>query len=215
MLLGLNLITALLIADSIVSPSITGLTYLGACSRMLYAMADKGQMPRWIAKLCPTHHLSKRSLLINFAIGIIVLFNSSSWASLMVITTAFNVLGYMGAPISLAGIAKKSIKTKIFTLFVFVVLSLLLSTLAKDDFLLSNTAITVMMIVYAILQYRQGKFSPYSFSFVIFLWLLMAVAENFIAVIVLACIFFYFITHRKFIALLKHDIQPHHIQEAY
>ena len=82
MLLGLNFIVIALIADSIVSPSVTGMTYLGACSRMLYAMAEQRQVPAWIAKICPTHNLSKRSLLINLIIAAIILFNSASWLRL-------------------------------------------------------------------------------------------------------------------------------------
>ncbi len=205
-LLGLNFLTVLLIADSIVSPSITGLTYLGSCSRMLYAMAEKGQMPHWIAKLCPVHHLSKRSLLLNFIIGIIILLNSASWASLMVITTAFNVLGYMGAPISLAVLGSKKTSTRLMTLFVFIVLSLLLTTLSIKDFWLSNLAITVMMVIYAILQFKQGGFNWYGLTFVIFLWLLMLVASSVILTIILAIIFFVIITSPQFINRLGHKV---------
>ena len=211
LLLGLNFLAMLLITDSIVSPSITGLTYLGSCSRMLYAMAEKGQMPKWIAKLCPTHHLSKRALGINFIVGIIILLNSTSWASLMVITTSLNVLGYMGAPISLAVLhPSKKIYTKAHTLLVFVILAWLLSTLSTKDFLLSNAAITVMMVFYGILQYyHQGRFNLYALVFVLFLWALLLIAANIFAVILLASIVFWLITHQKFIACLNHTIQPY------
>src|SRR4029077_4713469 len=51
-LLGLNFVSMLLIADSIVSPSGTGYSYLGGSARMFYAMAISGQMPKWtISKL--------------------------------------------------------------------------------------------------------------------------------------------------------------------
>lgn len=202
MLLGLNFLTILLIADSVVSPSITGLTYLGACSRMLYAMAEKGQMPRWIAKLCPVHNLSKRSLMINFIIGAIILLNSASWASLMVITTAFNVLGYMGAPMSLAVLNKRA---KFAATIVFVALCLLLATLSLEDFILSNAAITIMMFIYSALQYREGGFNPYSLLYVAFLWILMAIASSSIAVIIVSAVFFLVITSKAFLKKLKHQ----------
>ena len=206
-LLGLNYLAILLVADSIVSPSITGLTYLGSCSRMLYAMADKGQMPRWIAKLCPTHHLSKRSLVVNFIIGIIILFNSDSWAALMVITTAFNVLGYMGAPLSLAVLANKSYFTKLYTWVVFIILTLLLTTLPYDDFILSNVSVSVMMLIYAILQCKQGNFNLYSISFIVFLWLLFLASSSIILSAALGTVFFFAVTNRAFLKLLQH--QPH------
>ncbi|WP_235842383.1 APC family permease [Cysteiniphilum halobium] len=204
MLLGLNFLTILLIADSIVSPSITGLTYMGSCSRMLYAMAEKGQMPRWIAKLCPVHHLSKRSLFLNFIIGIVILLNSASWASLMVITTAFNVLGYMGAPLSLAVLGSHKLSARLMTLFVFIVLALLLATLPEKDFLLSNLAVTVMMIVYAVLQIKQNSFNWFALSFVVFLWILMLVANSAIATIVLAIVFFLIVTSKPFLNKLAY-----------
>lgn len=204
MLLGLNFLTILLIAESIVSPSITGLTYMGSCSRMLYAMAEKRQMPQWIATICPVHHLSKRSLFLNFVIGIIILLNSASWASLMVITTAFNVLGYMGAPLSLAVLGSRKISAKLMTLFVFIILALLLATLPEKDFLISNLAVTVMMAVYAILQLKQGGFNWFAISFVVFLWILMLVASSVIATIVLAIVFFFIVTNQSFITKLGH-----------
>ncbi|WP_318779339.1 MULTISPECIES: APC family permease [Cysteiniphilum] len=206
MLLGLNFLTILLIADSIVSPSVTGLTYMGSCSRMLYAMAEKGQMPRWIAKLCPVHHLSKRSLFLNFIIGIVILLNSASWASLMVITTGFNILGYMGAPLSLAVLGSRKLSTKLMTLFVFIVLALLLATLPEKDFLLSNLAVTVMMTIYAVLQIKQGGFNWFAVSFVIFLWILMIVASSAIATIILAIVFFLIVTSQRFVTKLGHSL---------
>ncbi|QGN80605.1 L-aspartate transporter [Piscirickettsia salmonis] len=196
MLLGLNFIVIALIADSIVSPSITGMTYLDACSRMLYAMAEQGQMPRWIAKLCPKHNLSKRSLILNFIISAIILFNSSSWAALMVLTTAFNILGYIGAPLALGVLDKKR---RFFYGVVFVMLGLLLSTLNTQDFILSNLAISVMMVIYAGVQLKNGKrFNLRSFSFIAYLWILMLVAHLNWAVVILAFAFFFYATGEKF-----------------
>lgn len=211
LLLGLHFLTMLLITDSIFSPSITGLTYLGSCSRMLYAMAEKGQMPKWIAKICPTHHLSKRALSINFFMGVIILLNSTSWTSLMIITTSLNILGYMGAPISLAVLQPtKKTFTKFATMAVFVFLSWLLSTLSLHNFLLSNTVITVIMIFYGILQYyHQGYFNIYSLTFVLFLWILLLISRNIFALIILSSIVFWFITEPKFINYLNHIIMPY------
>ena len=146
--------------------------------------------------------------------GVIILLNSTSWASLMVITTSLNILGYMGAPISLAVLQPtKKIFTKLTTLMVFVILSWLLSTLSVEDFLLSNTAITVTMVFYGILQYyHHGYFNLYSLVFVLFLWILLLVATNIFAVILLASVTFWFITDSKFISYLNHTIKPYQIK---
>jgi amino acid transporter len=198
-LLGLNYLAILLIADSVVSPSITGLSYLGSCSRMLYAMADKGQMPKWIAKLCPVRHISKRSLAINFIISCVILFNSKGWAELMIITTTFNILGYMGAPLSLAIFHKGKISTKILTFLVFIILSLLLTTLPSKDFLLSNIVISCIVIMYALLQWLYSKYNIYSIIFLVFLWILMIVSNSLIGSIILSTCFFIVVTSNIFI----------------
>jgi amino acid transporter len=164
---------------------------------MLYAMAEQRQMPRWIAKLCPTHNLSKRSLAINFVIASVILFNSSSWATLMVLTTAFNILSYIGAPLALAVLDRKR---RVYYALVFVMLGLLLSTLSLSDFILSNAAVTVMMVIYAAIQIKSGKqFNFRSFAFIGYLWILMFAAPYAIAVVVLSLAFFIYLTSHKFV----------------
>ena len=128
MLLGLNFLAILLLADSVVSPSGTGYTYLGASSRMLYAMAAEGQMPRWIAKLDPVYNFSKRSMLINWVLAALVLFNAQSWAALMVVVTGYHVIGYMAAPISMGAISPK---TRVPGAFVFMLLGLIMLTIPQ------------------------------------------------------------------------------------
>lgn len=64
-LLGLGYISFLLVIDSIISPSATGYTYLGASSRMLYAMSAEGQVPRFFSKINVKVNISRRSLIAN------------------------------------------------------------------------------------------------------------------------------------------------------
>ncbi|NDT66654.1 APC family permease, partial [Francisella tularensis subsp. holarctica] len=124
-LLGLGYISFLLIVDSVISPSATGYTYLGASSRMLYAMSSEGQMPRYFAKITPIVNISRRSLLANFILSVIFLFFSDNWTGLMLVVTGFHIIGYMAAPVSMGALAPR---TRLFGLVVFVVLTLLLST---------------------------------------------------------------------------------------
>lgn len=100
-LLGLGYISFLLIVDSVISPSATGYTYLGASSRMLYAMSSEGQMPRYFAKITPIVNISRRSLLANFILSVIFLFFSDNWTGLMLVVTGFHIIGYMAAPVSM------------------------------------------------------------------------------------------------------------------
>jgi len=172
-LLGLNFMAVILLADSVVTPSGTGYAYLGASSRMLYAMAAEGQMPGWIAKLCPIYNFSKRSMLINFSLVAIVLWNSHNWAGLMIIVTGFHLIGYMAAPVSLGAINSKS---RIGGLLVFLLISLVMLTLSLLALRNINVALTLIMIIYAFVQHQAGikRLLIYTLPFLAFMWTMYA-----------------------------------------
>ncbi len=201
MLLGLNFVAILLIADSVISPSATGYTYLGASSRMLYAMAAEGQMPRWIAKLDPIYNFSKRSMLVNWVLAAIVLFNADSWAALMVVVTGYHVIGYMAAPISMGAISPK---TRIFGLIVFVILSLIMMTIPLHDLMLVNATLTVLLVIYACVQHKVGlqKLLLFILPFILYLWLLYFVPKIWF-VIVISIVFYILITSKRYVAMCK------------
>lgn len=205
LLLGLNFLVMLLMADSVFSPSGTGYTYLGASARMFYAMAAEGQMPRWtIAKLNPIYNLCRRSLFINWALVAIVLWNSASWASLMLIVTGYHVIGYMAAPVSMGAIKPK---TRFLGCLVFIVLAFVMNTLPHHDLAMMNISIMALMFVYGIIQLTKkvhfgvlvGLISP----FIIFLWLLYAFSENPVLLGLLAAVFYLFITSTRFVEFCK------------
>ena len=205
LLLGLHFIVLLLVADSIVSPSGTGYAYLGASSRMFYAMALSGQMPKWcIGDLHAEYNVCRRSMLINFGLTTLVLFNSDSWASLMVIITGFILIGYMAAPVSMGAINPR---TRIFGAFVFVVLSLIMLTIPKEDFMKVNITIMILMASYIIMLFRSNRL-PFSrlilftLPFIIYLWLLYFTSNHYIATVI-SLVFYALITHTKYVTLCK------------
>ncbi|MBI2784995.1 MAG: APC family permease, partial [Legionella longbeachae] len=174
MLLGVNFLTIILIADSIVSPSGTGYSYLGGASRMFYAMAKEGQMPkRAISELHPQYNLCRRSLLINFILTAIFLWNSDSWASLMVIVSGYHLIGYMAAPISMGAIKPS---TRFLGLIIFCILGAIMSTMPANDFLKMNVSISVLMLIYGSIQItRQMEATTLlvlSTPFLSYLWLI-------------------------------------------
>ncbi len=201
MLLGLNFLALLLLADSVVSPSGTGYTYLGASSRMLYAMSAEGQMPRWIAKLDPIYNFSKRSMMINWILAAIVLFNAESWAALMVIVTGYHVIGYMAAPISMGAIAPK---TRWAGLVVFILLGLIMLTIPAGDLLMVNLSLTILLAIYAVVQRKVGvqKLLLFIIPFIAYLWLLYIVPHIWFVAIISA-VFYILITTKSYVALCK------------
>lgn len=179
-LLGLGYISFLLIIDSVISPSATGYTYLGASSRMLYAMSSEGQMPRYFAKITPIVNISRRSLLANFILSVIFLFFSDNWAGLMLVVTGFHIIGYMAAPVSMGALAPR---TRVFGLVVFVVLTLLLNTVQVETQINMSIILIVLMTIYGSIEYRRigiKKLLMLILPFIIFVCLVTPIT-NYIA----------------------------------
>ncbi|MCK5819176.1 MAG: APC family permease [Psychromonas sp.] len=220
MLLGLNFMAMLLIADSVISPTGTGYAYLGASSRMLYAMSAEGQMPRWIAKLSPINNFSKRSMLINFLLAAIMLWNANSWSGLMIIVTGFHIIGYMAAPVSMGAITPK---TRIWGLIVFVVTSLIMLTLSPVALWNINLSLTTIMIIYAFIQHEAGikRLLIYTIPFLSYLWVLYATKIlfshnlSYFIFSIVAIIFYIFITNGKYVSYCKEFSAVNDIKEKY
>jgi amino acid transporter len=204
LLLGLNFLVLLLMADSVLSPSGTGYAYLGACSRMFYAMAAEGQVPKWcITQLDPIYNLCRRSLIINWIMVTVVLWNSQSWASLMLIVTGYQVIGYMAAPISMGGIKPQ---TRVFGGFVFMLLGLLMTTLPPHDLMMMNLSLLVLMALYGGVQ--LSKSVPYKTllaliaPMMIYLWLLY-VYQNIFYISAISLLFYWIITSERYVQFCK------------
>lgn len=205
LLLGLNFLVLLLMADSVFSPSGTGYAYLGGSSRMFYAMAIEGQMPKWtIAKLNPIYNLCRRSLLINWTLVALVLWNSKSWASLMLVVTGYHVIGYMAAPVSMGALKPK---TRFLGCLVFIVLSFVMNTLPHYNLAMLNFSIMVLMFIYGAIQLTKkmhaGVLLALIAPFIIFLWLIYTCSQNLVLLGVIAAIFYIFITSTRFVEFCK------------
>jgi amino acid transporter len=205
LLLGLNFLVLLLTADSVVSPSGTGYAYLGGSARMFYAMAMEGQMPRWtITKLNPIYNLCRRSLLINWTLVALVLWNSKSWASLMLVVTGYHVIGYMAAPVSMGAIKPK---TRFAGCLVFIILAFVMNTLPHHNLALMNVSIMILMFLYGIIQLTKkvniGVLFVLISPFIIFLWLLYACSQNLVLLGVIAAVFYFFITSARFVEFCR------------
>lgn len=213
-LLGLNFVSMVLIADSIVSPSGTGYSYLGGSARMFYAMAIAGQMPKWtISKLNPKYNLCRRSMLINWLITAVILWNSDSWASLMLVVTGYNIMGYMAAPISMGAISPK---TRIFGALVFVLTALIMSTLPSHDMLLINGSIMTLLIIFAIVSIKNKLITikhvfTLNLPIIIYLWTIYFNQHPLFTTII-ALVFYFFVTHKKYVTLCR-SLNPAEIDE--
>ncbi|QEO57083.1 APC family permease [Francisella marina] len=201
-LLGLGYISFLLIVDSVVSPSATGYTYLGASSRMLYAMSSEGQMPRYFAKITPVVNISRRSLLANFILSVIFLFFSDNWTGLMLVVTGFHIIGYMAAPVSMGALAPR---TRLFGLVVFVVLTLLLNTVEIQTQINMSAILVVLITIYASLEFRRigiKNLLMLILPFIIFVCLTTPIT-NYFADAAVGIVFYLFVTDKRYVAFCR------------
>ncbi|AWF81986.1 amino acid transporter [Microbulbifer sp. A4B17] len=201
-ILGLHFLGMVLLADSVISPSASGFTYLGASSRILFAMASVGQMPRWLAVLDPIHNLSRRSILTNWIIAAIVLANADSWAALMVIVTGYHIVGYMAAPISMGALEPDS---RYFGVVVFVLLGVLMITITPSSLLLVCASLTFLICIYATLHISSiglKKLAVLVLPFIVYLWLLYFVPYTWL-IMVLSAVFYLLISSRWFVRFCK------------
>jgi len=197
-ILNLNVLAISLVADSIISPSGTGCAYLGSTSRMLFGMSKQGQFPAWFAQINPGDHFSRRSLIFNYIIATIVLLCGDTWAGLMVLVTGCNIIGYMAAPISMGAIKPKN---RIFGVIVFFVITLLMTTLPRNDMLVIDAVMSIIMLVYLLTQLRVMSISrvlSFVLPFIIYLWCFYLFPNAYILG-VLAIIFYILVTNKKYV----------------
>ncbi|QLE78879.1 APC family permease [Francisella sp. Scap27] len=201
-LIGLGYIAILLIIDSIISPSATGYSYLGASSRMLYAMSAEGQMPRYFAKLNQKVNISRRALIANFLICAVFLIFSDSWAALMLIVTGFNIIGYMAAPVSMGAIAPK---TRIFGVIVFALLTMLLNTVEVETNIHLSIILVVLMTIFGAFEFRRiglKNLMVLVIPFIIFVCIVSPMDHTLFEGLI-GAIFYLIVTDKRYVAFCK------------
>ncbi|MCP4178535.1 MAG: APC family permease [bacterium] len=99
-MLGLNFLMVILYLDACVSPSGTGIVYLGGASRMLTGMAEDKQMPKFFYNIHPIYNFSRRSLIFTTVFCLIVVWFFRNWQSIMILVTVFQLLSCVAVPIA-------------------------------------------------------------------------------------------------------------------
>ncbi len=103
--IGAGWLAKVLLVDAIVSPTGTGVVYLGAASRLSYALGEAGEMPSVLAKT------SKKgvpvvSVLLAAVVGCVAFGPFKSWNALVGAITSATAVMYGFGPLSLAALHK-------------------------------------------------------------------------------------------------------------
>ena len=185
-LLGLNFMSIILYVDAFISPSGTGITFVGSASRVLCGMAQEKQMPKAFAKVDPKLNFSKTSMGFNFIVALIFLFLFNSWAVLILFITALIVLMYMVVPISLIGMRhaypdlERKFKlpwARLICNILFILQAWIFVFIGARDMTYLTIAITVFMFIFMVInvpkhgEYKLKDIASVSIPFLIYLWI--------------------------------------------
>ncbi len=102
---GLAWLAFILRLDAVICPFGSGLLYSATTSRISYAMARNGHVPKQFERTS-SRQVPVFGVLFATAIGLLFLLPFPSWGKLVGIATSASVLMYAGAPLALAALRK-------------------------------------------------------------------------------------------------------------
>lgn len=163
-LLGINWLSLLLYVDAAISPSGTGIVYVGSSARMFTGMAEDGQMPKVFKHEHPLLQINRPSVIATlvFCMSLVVFFDN--WDKIMIVVSTFQLLSCLAVPIAFVKLRKLDKTTKRgFTMpagialsyIVYIALSYLLAQCGFTTMMLSTGFHVVFFIIYCAVYYRD------------------------------------------------------------
>ncbi len=101
---NLNMVAMLLYVDAVISPSGTGIAYMGSTARMLFGMQRSGYMPKSVGNLHPKYLIPRNAMWVSLIVGFVFLWIFRGWGSLASVISIMNTLSYAAGPLAVAGL---------------------------------------------------------------------------------------------------------------
>lgn len=162
-LLGFHALTMILYADSIISPSATGLVTTGGATRLLTGMSQEKQIPGYFGKLS-VYHFSRQSLIFTILLAISFLLIFRSWAILVPLLSLFYLISYMAIPLCLGRLRQQHIKgsfrvplAQIVLPTIFIILGLLYTHSKFQNILYVTLLLGIFYFINLIVKWRLQK----------------------------------------------------------
>jgi amino acid transporter len=102
---GAGWLAKVLLIDAIISPTGTGVVYVGATARLSYALGEEREMPSALAKT-NARGVPVVSIVVGAIVGCVAFGPFKSWSALVGVVTGATAIMYAFAPISLAALHK-------------------------------------------------------------------------------------------------------------
>ncbi|SOD74564.1 amino acid/polyamine/organocation transporter (APC superfamily) [Jatrophihabitans sp. GAS493] len=103
---GATWLAAMIVIDGVVSPSGTGIVYVGTSARLSYALGEEREMPSALAQT-NRRGVPVVSILLAFVVGVAAFGPFPSWNKLVNVVTGATAIMYAFAPVSLAALKKR------------------------------------------------------------------------------------------------------------
>ena len=166
-LLGINWLSLVLYVDAVISPSGTGVVYVGSSARIFTGMAEDKQMPSIFAREHPVHNISRLSIFVTLAFCTILVVFFDNWDKIMIVVSVFQILSCIAVPIAFSKIRADNKRESSFRMpfglsasyITYMILSYLLVQCGTMALLLSFVFHIVFFIIYCSVYYKNFSLS--------------------------------------------------------
>lgn len=163
LLLGMSWLYWILIADSMLSPSGSGICYTACNARNSFGLAKNGFFPSWLTWVNPRWGVPTRALLVNFVIGIVFLLPLPSWHQIVSITGTLAVFTFSIGSVSLLAFRRTGVTgpenrlrgMSVIAPAAFVISALVIYWVGWSDLLKTVPIVAVGLVWYAVTWVRQ------------------------------------------------------------
>ncbi len=163
MLLGLTWLYWILIADSMISPSGSGIVFTASNARNVFGLAKNRFFPAWFAKVHQGSGVPRRALLTNFVVGILFLLPLPSWHAIIGVTGTLIAFTFSIGSVSVMAFRRSGLSERAARLpgmaviapFAFIVSALVVYWVPWKELVLTIPIVAVGLIWYAVTYVRQ------------------------------------------------------------
>jgi amino acid transporter len=164
MVLGLSWLSWTLIADSMISPSGSGIVFTAANARNVFGLAKNGFFPQALLPL-NARGVPARALAVNFVIGLAYLLPLPSWHSIISVTGSIAAFTFQIGAVSLiafrnAGLTRSDTRLRGMTVIApvaFVVSSLIIFWVSWSKLWVAMVITVLGIVVYAVVWLRTSR----------------------------------------------------------
>ncbi len=219
-LFGMNWVAMVLYVDAAISPSGTGIIFVGSSARIFTGMAQDGQMPKVFGNLHPLHGVSRLSIVVTLAFCMCLVIFFDNWDKIMIVVSAFMSISCMAVPIAFHKLRKMDPSKRPFTMpagiaisyITYLMVTYLLTQCGFAALLLSFVFHAVFFVVYCSVYHKSWVKTWRAFlsSWSMFAYLAIAAIVGYlidnelvpattstIALLVIASINYYFLVNQK------------------